>query len=142
MGRRLLLWAKDWFEETGLARALRRHGQRVRPSGMALEPAREAGPRLAGELNEAVAAYIRREWGVASRLEMEFEKENLREALPAIGAARGQRRPQALCGHDRRGERSGLRGMEVVRPVAAPVLAALGLEFDRVVGDDKQMALF
>ena len=29
-----------------------------------------------------------------------------------------------------------------VRPVAEPVLAALGLDFDRVVGDDRQMALF
>ncbi|MXY56110.1 MAG: DNA polymerase II [Gammaproteobacteria bacterium] len=29
-----------------------------------------------------------------------------------------------------------------VRPVAEPVLAALGLDFDRVIGDDKQMTLF
>ena len=29
-----------------------------------------------------------------------------------------------------------------VRPVAEPVLAALGLDFDQVVGDDRQMALF
>lgn len=29
-----------------------------------------------------------------------------------------------------------------IRPVAEPVLAALGLEFDRVVGDDTQMRLF
>ncbi|MGE0623585.1 MAG: DNA polymerase II, partial [Pseudomonadales bacterium] len=29
-----------------------------------------------------------------------------------------------------------------VRPVAEPVLAALGLEFDQVIGDDRQMGLF
>ncbi|HEY5647613.1 MAG TPA: DNA polymerase II, partial [Pseudomonadales bacterium] len=29
-----------------------------------------------------------------------------------------------------------------VRPVAEPVLAALGLEFERVIGDDRQMGLF
>ena len=29
-----------------------------------------------------------------------------------------------------------------VRPVAEPVLAALGLDFDQVVGDDRQMPLF
>jgi len=29
-----------------------------------------------------------------------------------------------------------------VRPVAEPVLAALGLDFDRVVGDDDQLTLF
>ena len=29
-----------------------------------------------------------------------------------------------------------------VRPVAEPVLAALGLDFDRAVGDDRQLTLF
>jgi DNA polymerase-2 len=29
-----------------------------------------------------------------------------------------------------------------VRPVAEPVLAILGLDFDRVVGDDRQTTLF
>jgi DNA polymerase-2 len=29
-----------------------------------------------------------------------------------------------------------------VRPVAEPVLGALGLEFERVIGDDRQMGLF
>ena len=29
-----------------------------------------------------------------------------------------------------------------VRPVAEPVLAVLGLDFDRVVGDDRQLSLF
>ncbi len=29
-----------------------------------------------------------------------------------------------------------------IRPVAEPILSHLGLRFDRVVGDDKQMALF
>ena len=29
-----------------------------------------------------------------------------------------------------------------VKPVAAPVLEVLGLDFDRVIGDDKQIALF
>jgi DNA polymerase-2 len=29
-----------------------------------------------------------------------------------------------------------------VRPVAEPVLLSLGLEFDRVIGDDRQLGLF
>ena len=200
-------------------------------------------------MNEAVAAYIRREWAVASRLEMEFEKLYAKLFLPSVrhggGGARKryagmidgesevdfvgmevvrrdwtdlakdvQRELYARLFADepvaeylegvakalRNGDldekliyRKGLRkrpteytantpphvaaarkssesgrviaylmttdGPEPldavrhepdrehyldkqVRPVAAPVLAALGLEFDRVVGDDKQMALF
>ena len=29
-----------------------------------------------------------------------------------------------------------------IRPVATPVLDALGLDFNRVIGDDRQIALF
>ena len=29
-----------------------------------------------------------------------------------------------------------------VRPVAEPVLEAMGLEFDRAIGDDRQLGLF
>jgi DNA polymerase II len=29
-----------------------------------------------------------------------------------------------------------------IRPVAEPVLGALGLDFDRVIGDDRQIGLF
>ena len=32
--------------------------------------------------------------------------------------------------------------VESGRPVAEPVLSLLGLEFDRVVGDDSQLSLF
>ncbi len=249
MGRRLLLWAKDWFEQRGWRVLYGDTDSVFVLSGMALEAAREGGPRLAGELNEAVATYIDREWGVASRLEMEFEKLYAKLFLPSVrhggGGARKryagmidgesevdfvgmevvrrdwtdlakdvQRELYARLFADepvaeylegvakalRNGDldekliyRKGLRkrpteytantpphvaaarkssesgrviaylmttdGPEPldavrhepdrehyldkqVRPVAAPVLAALGLEFDRVVGDDKQMALF
>ena len=249
MGRRLLQWSKRWFEARGFAVLYGDTDSVFVHSGMADDEARRAGPRLAGELNTAIAAHIDREWRVASRLEMEFEKLYLKLFLPSVrhggGGARKRyaglidgrpdvdfvgmevvRRDWTELAKDVQRElyarlfagepvdeylnataaalrdgklddklvyRKGLRkrpasytantpphvaaarkspnpgrvisylvtvaGPEPLdalehppdrehyldkqmRPVAEPVLAALGLDFDRVVGDDKQLSMF
>ena len=249
MGRRLLMWSKAWFEERGFAVLYGDTDSVFVRSGMVVDDARASGPRLAAELNEAVAAYVDANWQVPSRLEMEFEKLYLKLFLPSVrhgGAGARKRYAGRVDGHCevefvgmevvrrdwtelakdvqrelyarlfageavadylaevaralRGGElddkliyRKGLRkptaeytantpphvaaarksgapgrvvaymmtvaGPEPldalhhepdrehyldkqVRPVAEPVLAALGLDFDQVVGDDRQMTLF
>ena len=249
MGRRLLQWSKRWFEARGFAVLYGDTDSVFVHSGMADDEARRAGPRLAGELNTAIAAHIDREWRVASRQEMEFEKLYLKLFLPSVrhggGGARKRyaglidgrpdvdfvgmevvRRDWTELAKDVQRElyarlfagepvdeylnataaalrdgklddklvyRKGLRkrpasytantpphvaaarkspnpgrvisylvtvaGPEPLdalehppdrehyldkqmRPVAEPVLAALGLDFDRVVGDDKQLSMF
>ena len=249
MGRRLLQWSRSWFETRGYAVLYGDTDSVFVRSGLALDEARQAGPRLAAELNDAVADYIAGEWRVTSRLEMEFEKLYVKLFLPSVrhgGAGARKRYAGLIDGVDevdfvgmevvrrdwtdlakevqrelygrlfsgqpvedyleqvakslRQGEldaklvyRKGLRkppekytlntpphvaaarksgesgrvvtylmttaGPEPldalrnepdrehyldkqVRPVAEPVLTVLGLDFDKVVGDDKQLSLF
>jgi len=249
MGRHLLQWSKSWFEERGFDVLYGDTDSVFVRSGMDSDGAREAGPRLATELNDAIDQYARESWQVMSRLEMEFEKLYLKLFLPSVrhgGAGARKRYAGVLDGQAeveftgmevvrrdwtelakevqrelyrrlfadeplgdylekvavalRRGDlddklvyRKGLRkrtteytantpphvaaarkssdpgrvvsylitvgGPEPldalehepdrehyldkqVRPVAEPVLAALDLDFDQVVGDDKQMTLF
>ena len=249
MGRRLLRWSKRWFEERGFDVLYGDTDSLFVRSGLPPDQARDAGPALARELNEAVAAHVSAEWQVTSCLDLEFEKLYLKLVLPSVRRGRGGarkryaglvdgRRDVEFVGMEvvrrdwtalakdvqrelyarlfagepvdgyladtvaalRRGElddklvyRKGLRkrpaaytastpphvaaarksrlrsrvvsylitaaGPEPldalehapdrehyvdkqVRPVAEPVLAALGLDFDRVVGDDDQLTLF
>ena len=249
MGRRLLRWSKRWFEERGFDVLYGDTDSLFVRSRLSLDDARDAGPGLARELNEAVAAHVSAEWQVTSRLDLELEKLYLKLVLLSVRRGRGGarkryaglvdgRREVEFVGMEvvrrdwtelakdvqrelyarlfagepvdgyladtvaalRRGElddklvyRKGLRkrpaaytastpphvaaarksrrpgrvvsylmtvaGPEPldalanapdrehyvekqVRPVAEPVLAALGLDFDRVVGDDRQMSLF
>ena len=249
MGRHFLQWSKAWFEERGYDVLYGDTDSVFVRSGLDADGARSTGPRLAKELNEAIAAYTRDKWRVTSRLEMEFEKLYLKIFLPSVrhGASGARKRYAGVIdGHDdveftgmevvrrdwtelakdvqrelykrlfadepvedylaqvakalRSGElddklvyRKGLRkkpaaytantpphvaaarksedpgrvisylitiaGPEPldaldhepdrehyldkqVRPVAEPVLGALGLDFDRVIGDDRQMMLF
>ncbi len=249
MGRRLLRWSKRWFEERGFEVLYGDTDSLFVRSGQSVDEARDAGPRLARELNEAVAAHVSSEWHVTSRLDLELEKLYVKLVLPSMRRGRGGarkryaglvdgRREVEFVGMEvvrrdwtelakdvqrelyarlfagepvdgyladtvaalRRGElddrlvyRKGLRkrpaaytastpphvaaarksrlrsrvvsylitvaGPEPldalehvpdrehyvdkqVRPVAEPVLAALGLDFDRVVGDDDQLTLF
>ena len=249
MGRRLLRWSKRWFEERGFDVLYGDTDSLFVRSGLSVDEARDAGPGLAGELNEAVAAHVSAEWQVTSRLDLELEKLYLKLVLPSVRRGRGGARKRyaglvdggrevefvgmevvrrdwtelakdvqrelyarLFAGEPvdgyladtvaalRRGElddklvyRKGLRkrpaaytastpphvaaarksrrttrvvsylmtvaGPEPldalanppdrehyvakqVRPVAEPVLAALGLDFDRVVGDDEQLSLF
>ena len=249
MGRRLLRWSKRWFEERGFDVLYGDTDSLFVRSGLSPEEARRAGPRLARELSDAIAAHVHAEWKVTSRLDMEFEKLYRKLVLPSVRHGRAGarkryaglvdgRREVEFVGMEvvrrdwtelakdvqrelyarlfagepvdgyladtvaalRRGElddklvyRKGLRkrpaaytastpphvaaarksrrpgrlvsylmtlaGPEPldalehapdrehyldkqVRPVAEPVLAALGLDFDQVVGDDRQMSLF
>ena len=249
MGRHFLQWSKVWFEKRGYDVLYGDTDSVFVCSGLDAGGARSTGPRLAEELNGAIAAYTRDKWQIDSRLEMEFEKLYLKLFLPSVrhGASGARKRYAGLIdGHEgveftgmevvrrdwtelakdvqrelyarlfagdpvehyleqvakalRRGElddklvyRKGLRkrpaaytantpphvaaarksndpgrvisylittaGPEPldalhhapdrehyldkqVRPVAEPVLGALGLDFDRVIGDDTQMMLF
>ncbi len=249
MGRHFLQWSKRWFEGKGFDVLYGDTDSVFVRSGLDTDAARAAGPRLVVELNDAIAAYVRQEWQVRSRLEMEFEKLYLKLFLPSVrhGASGARKRYAGLIDGQagveftgmevvrrdwtelakdvqrelykrlfagepvadyleqvanalRSGElddklvyRKGLRkkpsaytantpphvaaarkssdpgrvvsylvtiaGPEPldaldhepdrehyldkqVRPVAEPVLGALGLDFDRVIGDDKQMTLF
>lgn len=249
MGRHFLQWSKAWFEERGFDVLYGDTDSVFVRSGLDADGARSTGPRLAQELNEAIAAYTCDKWQVTSRLEMEFEKLYLKLFLPSVrhGASGARKRYAGLIdGHadveftgmevvrrdwtelakevqrelykrlfagepvedyleqvakalrsgeldDRLVYRKGLRkdpakyiantpphvaaarkssdpgrvisylitiaGPEPldalhhepdrehyldkqVRPVAEPVLGALGLDFDRVIGDDKQMMMF
>ena len=249
MGRHFLQWSRSWFEDRGFRVLYGDTDSVFVRSGLATDRARDQGPRLALELNEAIDSYARGRWQVDSRLEMEFEKLYLKLFLPSVrhgsGGARKRyagvidgnteveftgmevvRRDWTELAKDvqrelykrlfagdrvedyleqvtvslRNGElddklvyRKGLRknpaeytantpphvaaarksresgrvvsylitvaGPEPldaldhepdrehyldkqVRPVAEPVLSALGLDFDRVIGDDRQMTLF
>ncbi|MCY3620903.1 MAG: DNA polymerase II [Gammaproteobacteria bacterium] len=249
MGRHFLQWSKAWFEDRGYDVLYGDTDSVFVRSGLDADAARSTGPRLAQELNEAIAAYTGDKWQVASRLEMEFEKLYLKIFLPSVrhGASGARKRYAGLVdGHtdveftgmevvrrdwtelakdvqrelykrlfadepvtdyleqvakalrsgkldDKLVYRKGLRkrpaaytantpphvaaarkssdpgrvisylitvsGPEPldalhhepdrehyldkqVRPVAEPVLGALGLDFDRVIGDDRQMMLF
>ena len=249
MGRHFLQWSKTWFEDRGFDVLYGDTDSVFVRSGLDVDDARSTGPRLATELNDAIAAYASDKWRIESRLEMEFEKLYLKLFLPSVrhGASGARKRYAGLIDGQaeveftgmevvrrdwtelakdvqrelyrrlfagdpvedyleqvtnalRSGElddklvyRKGLRkrpaaytantpphvaaarkssdpgrvvsylitvaGPEPldalhhepdrehyldrqVRPVAEPVLAALGLDFDRVIGDDKQMTLF
>ena len=249
MGRHFLQWSKAWFEDRGYDVLYGDTDSVFVRFGLDADSARSTGPRLAEELNGAIAAYTRNEWRVASRLEMEFEKLYLKLFLPSVrhGASGARKRyaglidgqagveftgmevvrrdwtelakdvqrelykrlfagervedyleqvAKALRGgelDDKLVYRKGLRKRPVaytantpphvaaarksddpgrvisylittagpepldalhhepdrehyldrqVRPVAEPVLGALGLDFDRVIGDDRQMMLF
>ena len=114
MGRHLLQWSKDWFEARGYTVLYGDTDSVFVRSGLTLAEARQAGPRLAAALNEAVAAYIADKWRVTSRLEMEFEKLYLKLFLPSVrhGGAGARKRYAGLI--DGRSEVDFV-GMEVVR---------------------------
>ena len=114
MGRRLLQWSKDWFETRGFDVLYGDTDSVFVRSGLASDQAREAGPRLASELNDAVAIYIDQQWQVASRLEMEFEKLYTKLFLPSVrhGGAGARKRYAGLVDGQTVVE---FTGMEVVR---------------------------
>ena len=114
MGRHLLQWSRDWFEERGYTVLYGDTDSVFVRSGLTVEAARQAGPRLVAELNETVAGYIAGKWRVASRLEMEFEKLYVKLFLPSVrhGGAGARKRYAGLI--DGRSEVDFV-GMEVVR---------------------------
>ncbi len=114
MGRRLLRWSKGWFEARGFDVLYGDTDSLFVRSGLPVDEARDAGPRLAGELNEAVAAHVSDEWQVTSRLDLEFEKLYVKLVLPSVRRGRGgARKRYAGLVDGRRGVE--FVGMEVVR---------------------------
>ena len=114
MGRRLLRWSKRWFEERGFDVLYGDTDSLFVRSGLPVDEARDAGPRLARELNEAVAAHVSAEWQVTSRLDLEFEKLYVKLVLPSVRRGRGGARKRYAGLVDGRREVEFV-GMEVVR---------------------------
>ncbi len=114
MGRRLLRWSKRWFEERGFDVLYGDTDSLFVRSGLPVEEARNAGPRLARELNEAVAAHVSAEWQVTSRLDLELEKLYVKLVLPSVRRGRGGARKRYAGLVDGRAEVEFV-GMEVVR---------------------------
>lgn len=114
MGRRLLQWAKAWFEARGYAVLYGDTDSVFVRSGMDTAAARAAGRRLPAMLNQALGDYIRAGWQVPSHLEMEFEKLYVKLILPSArhGAAGAAKRYAGVVDG-----RQGVDfvGMEVVR---------------------------
>ena len=114
MGRRLLRWSKRWFEERGFDVLYGDTDSLFVRSGLSLDEARATGPRLARELNEAVAAHVSAEWQVTSLLDLELEKLYLKLVLPSVRRGRGGARKRYAGLVDGRREVEFV-GMEVVR---------------------------
>ena len=114
MGRRLLRWSKRWFEERGFEVLYGDTDSLFVRSGLPVDEARDVGPRLARELNEAVAAHVSVEWRVTSRLDLEFEKLYVKLVLPSVRRGRGGARKRYAGLVDGRREVEFV-GMEVVR---------------------------
>ena len=114
MGRRLLRWSKRWFEERGFDVLYGDTDSLFVRSGLPVEEARDAGPRLARELSEAVAAHVAAEWQVTSRLDLEFEKLYVKLVLPSVRRGRGGARKRYAGLVDGRSDVEFV-GMEVVR---------------------------
>ena len=116
-GRQMLLWSKEQLEEWG-KRVL--YGDTdslfVEAGVEAPSDALEIGMDLVERLNTRLADHVRANWGVDSRLEVEFEKLYLRLFLPPVrhGTAGARKRYAGLI------ERSGnleveFTGLEAVR---------------------------
>lgn len=116
-GRRLLLWSRERLESWG-HRVL--YGDTdslfVEAGLQEATPARQLGARLVARLNRDLAEYVRREWRVTSRLEVELEELYLRLLLPPTrhGGAGARKRYAGLV--DRQGKREVVFvGLEAVR---------------------------
>ena len=113
--RHFLLWSKAWFEEEGFDVLYGDTDSLFVLSGLA-DPhgAHARGDDLVRKINAAIARYVREEWGVESRLELEFEKLYTRLFLPSVrhGSAGARKR---YTGVPYGGDAVEFVGMEVVR---------------------------
>lgn len=108
-GKELLLWAKQWFEQQGFEVLYGDTDSLFVRAGS--DPA--LGARLAVTLTAQLSAHVRARWGVASRLELEFEKHYLKLFLPSMRHSSGGARKR-YAGMREDGEVEFI-GMEVVR---------------------------
>ena len=130
-GQHVLFWARDLITAEGLEvlygdtdSLFVRSGL---PRGASAATLREKGEALCRLVNERLAVYVRERWGVASRLELEFEIVYRRFFLPpmrTLGAAaedaedaetRGRAKGYAGLRLEGDGERLEIVGMEAVR---------------------------
>lgn len=117
MGREILLWSKAWFEAAG-HRVL--YGDTdslfVDSAGGDPDAISERGRRLAAGLNGDLARHIEDRWGVASRLDLRFDKLYRRLFLPhARHSTRGASKRYVGLRHGGDGQALEFIGMEVVR---------------------------
>jgi DNA polymerase-2 len=108
-GRELLLWAKAWFEQRGFTVLYGDTDSLFVQAGTADVEGVELAAALTGELGR----YVRSRWGVASRLELEFEKRYSKLFLPSMRHSAGGARKR-YAGMLADGEVEFV-GMEVVR---------------------------
>lgn len=113
MGKRLLLWAQQWFETRGHAVL---YGDTdsvfVASNAISDEAAQSQAEKLTPEFNADLAAWIEECWQVDSQLELEFEKLYSQLVLPAVrGGTIGARKRYVGL----RGGEVEFVGMEVVR---------------------------
>ncbi len=116
-GRELLLWSKAWFESAGF-KVLYGDTDSLFVDSCAddADVALRRGRELAVELNSALGTHVESRWGVASRLELEFEKLYLKLFLPlARHSTRGASKRYAGLLSDGPAGRVEFVGMEVVR---------------------------
>ncbi len=116
-GRHFLQWTRGWFESRGYTVLYGDTDSVFVGSGLAdVQAAGEMGHELAGELNRSVAGYIRERWGVASRMELEFEKLYMKLFLPSVRhGSGGARKRYAGLTAGSGPEAVEFVGMEVVR---------------------------
>jgi DNA polymerase-2 len=114
-GRHFLQWSKQWFEAKGFEVLYGDTDSVFVRSGIK-DPgeAQALGERCTAELNQDVGEYVRQRWGVASRLELEFEKLYAKLFLPSVrhGAGGARKRYAGLLVDAPEVE---FVGMEVVR---------------------------
>jgi DNA polymerase-2 len=116
-GRELLLWSKAWFEAAGF-RVLYGDTDSLFVDSRADDPkqASARGRELAVEMNRDLGRHIGERWGVASRLELEFEKLYLKLFLPrARHSTRGASKRYAGLINGAAADSVEFIGMEVVR---------------------------
>ncbi len=117
MGRHFLQWSKAWFEDKGYTVLYGDTDSVFVSSGMR-DPieAESVGSRLASEMTREVGRYIRDEWRLESRLELEFEKLYVRLFLPSVRhGTTGARKRYAGVRHRSPVGEIEFVGMEVVR---------------------------
>jgi DNA polymerase-2 len=117
LGREILLWSKQWFEEAGF-RVLYGDTDSLFVHSGSDDPdrAREQGRELAAALTSDIARYIGERWRVRSRLELELEKLYLKLFLPrARHSTRGASKRYAGLLQVENTERIEFVGLEVVR---------------------------
>lgn len=114
-GRHFLQWTRSWFESRGYPVLYGDTDSVFVGSGLSdPDEACLLGESLAAEMTQAVADYISERWGVASRMELEFEKLYTKLFLPSVRHGTGGARKR-YAGLRDGGDGVEFVGMEVVR---------------------------